>query len=142
MIVKKRDNFDNTNIPKAQNIGTTCPKFIFTNEREKDIYICEGIEDALSMVQAGRNAISLNSVANVEMLIEIFEDAPKLRRYNYIIATDKDKAGEECKKVLIEFFEKYNFKYETFKPLDIMYQSKGIKDVNDLWKFKLGLLKR
>ena len=142
LIVKKRDNFDNTNIPKSQNVGTTCPKFIFTNEREKDIYICEGIEDALSMVQAGRNAISLNSVGNVGKLIEIFEDTSRLKWYNYIIATDKDKAGEKCKERLIEFFEKNNFKYETFKPLDIMYQSKGIKDVNDLWKFKLGLLKR
>lgn len=141
-IVKKRDSFNNNNIPKAQNIGTPHPKFIFVSDRQTDIYICEGIEDALSMVQAGRNAISLNSVNNVDKLIETFEDVERLSRYKYIIATDMDEAGKRCKETLIEFFEENNYKYDTFKPLELMFEEKGIKDVNDLWKCKLGILKK
>ena len=139
LIMKKTDKFDDINIPKAQNFGTPYPKFIFTNERELDVYICEGIEDALSMVQAGRNAVTLNSVKNVDKFIEILEDAPKLAKYNFIIATDMDNAGIECRDTLIEYFKEHGYNYDTFKALEMMYEAKGIHDVNDLWKMKLGL---
>lgn len=141
LIVKKRDNFENKDIPKARNIGTPYPKFIFTDKFKREVYICEGIEDALSMVQMGRNAISLNSVETVNKLIEIFEDVERLSFYKYIIATDMDKAGIKCKETLIEWFEENNYKYDTFKPLEIMFEQQGIKDVNELWKLKVETLK-
>lgn len=141
LIIKKTDCFDNEAIPKAMNYGSVYPKFIFVDEKQKDIYICEGIEDALSMVQAGRNAVTINSANNVDRLIEVFEDNSRLSNYKFIIATDMDEKGIECKEALIEYFEENRFKYDTFKPLEIMFEQQGIKDVNDLWKLKLGLKK-
>lgn len=128
---------------KTRNGGQPLPKFIMLNKEDlnpletNNIYITEGLEDALSIVQGKfANAITLNSVSNTHTLIQIIEDNIWLfKNFRFVIATDCDKAGIEAKDKLIEFFKKNNLKCNIYNVLyDYNKKNPNIKDVNDLWK--------
>lgn len=74
-----------------------------------DIYICEGIEDALSFAQEGYKSISLNSTSNLQSFMEYFSGITGLGgRYKFVIAFDNDEAGRKATQQLVEWIEKYN----------------------------------
>lgn len=69
---------------------------------QKPVFIVEGEIDALSIINAGGEAVALGSVANVQRLLSLLErEKPKQR---LIIATDNDKAGDEAARKLAEGF--------------------------------------
>lgn len=63
---------------------------------ENLIFIVEGIFDALSLEELGFKAIALNSISNSHRLVEqIQQNRQRLKNKVFILAPDKDKAGEK-----------------------------------------------
>jgi hypothetical protein len=105
-----------------------------------DIYICEGMEDALSLVQNGLNAISLNSIANIGEMVDDLRCIRDKRKFRFILSLDHDAGGEEATNEAIELFEKYNaaprsimrkFRY------DVCRYPQEFHDINDYWISKV-----
>ena len=91
------------------------------------VFVVEGEIDALSIIDAGGEAIALCSVANVEKLIEAMkEHADKLPPL--IIQLDNDKAGQAAEKKLIDGLEKIKFFSYRHLPLPENY-----KDANEFF---------
>lgn len=61
------------------------------NENEKPVFITEGIFDALSIIEAGAEAVSLNGTGNVPNLLQILKS--KKTKNVIILAGDNDKPG-------------------------------------------------
>lgn len=94
--------------------------------------ITEGEFDCLSFEEVGINAISLGSVSNVNKFI-IANKAPK----TYVLALDRDEAGQTATNELIDYFKTNKMPY-------IMFDNCGFKDanealVNDRTTFKKGI---
>ena len=66
---------------------------LFKPENEQ-VFVTEGIFDALSVIEAGEPAISLNSTGNVKKLIEAFEKRPT--EATLLISLDNDKPGRDA----------------------------------------------
>ena len=97
------------------------------------IFICEGPLDCLSLLQSGFQALALNSVNNINMLIEkikSFDSNQKeiLQADSFLLALDRDKAGNTATSELIEKLKDIGFN----KVLDVrsFIISTG-KDVNE-----------
>lgn len=110
------------------NCGTPNVSFFRVSD-SKDIYICEGIEDALSFMHVGRNAISLNSTTNSKSLLKKLDHWKEIKEYKFIIATDNDSAGVLCGNELKEYFIRNNIKYEIYHCHIIA----NCNDINELW---------
>lgn len=78
---------------------------------EKPIVIVEGEIDALSIVEAGGEAIGLGGTANINKLIKQLEDAGKKPKAPLIIALDNDEAGQKASNQLEEEFKRLNIPY-------------------------------
>ncbi len=107
---------------------------------KKDVYICEGMEDALSYTMNGIRSISLNSIANLKSLIHyLAEDYVPHYNERFVICFDHDEAGEKATRELKDFFESYNqnpshrYKY-SYAVCD--YQQE-FHDMNDYWKSRV-----
>ena len=95
--------------------------------------IVEGIEDGLSALSLGYNFISLNSVSNVDKLLEAFKKhLDHIKDKTYYLALDNDKIGIEGNKKLKKFFEINNISYS--KDLFKLYYNGNTKDLNDYIK--------
>ncbi len=120
-------------------LGTSGFNFItqgFENSKNKDIYICEGIEDALTYAMNGFRSISLNSIANLKSLIcYLTEGYVPCHKDRFILSLDHDERGETASEELKQFFEAYNqnpsnrYKY-SYAVCDY---PKQFKDINDYW---------
>ena len=66
------------------------------------IYIVEGAVDALSLLEVGRAAVALNSVANAALLVETLEAASGVNDKIFIICMDNDSAGAKAADTLRE----------------------------------------
>ena len=88
------------------------------------VFICESFIDALSIIEAGGNAIALNSTSNAGKLINAVKTTPEDQRPYFIIATDNDAAGEKARLEIINS----GIKADVF-PLPEKYN-----DVNDMHK--------
>ncbi len=109
-----------------------------TQGRAGDIYICEGMEDALSFTMHGYRSVSLNSVSNLNSFIEYLDKKYKPRpKERFVIAFDHDNAGEKGTNELISFFEAYNSKNKGnyFKQFHygVCDYPKEYHDINDYW---------
>ena len=69
-------------------------KVIFTTD--KPLIIVEGELDALSVIEAGGQAIGLGSTSNYTQLIRLLEDKDKKPKAPLIIALDNDPEGKEA----------------------------------------------
>ena len=71
--------------------------------KNEAIFVCEGIFDALSIIEAGADAISLHSKGNKDILLKELEEHPAPADANFIICFDDDaaKEAEETKQALI-----------------------------------------
>lgn len=89
----------------------------------RPLFILEGAFDALSVIEAGGDALALNSTSNVTMLLELLK-AEKTKR-TLIIALDNDKSGENAAIKLAAGLRELNIPYTT---ADIC---EGCKDANE-----------
>ena len=108
-------------------------------DKKGDIYICEGLEDALTYTMNGKKSISLNSVANVNSLIEYLEhNCSCLKRNKLIISLDHDKAGKQATQKLSNFFEDYNSRNPKHPYLyGVCRYPEQFHDINDYWVSKI-----
>ena len=139
MAVQK--SLDGNHIKRA--LGESNFNFItqgFEHGKNKDIYICEGMEDALSYAMNGIRSISLNSIANLKSLIHyLTEEYVPFYNERFIICFDHDAAGEKAAQELKDFFVSYNqnpshrCKY-SYAVCDYQQQ---FHDINDYWKSRI-----
>lgn len=108
--------------------------------RNKDIYICEGMEDALSCAMNGIRSISLNSIANLKSLMHYLSEEHVPRRdERFIICFDHDEAGRKATEELKGFFESYNqnpLKRQGYDYAACNYPQQ-FHDINDYWKSRV-----
>ena len=110
------------------------------HNRNKDIYICEGIEDALSCTMNGIRSISLNSTANLKSLMHyLSEEHVPHRNERFTICFDHDEAGRKATEELKGFFESYNqnpLKKQRYGYAVCNYPQE-FHDINDYWKSRV-----
>lgn len=109
-------------------------------DKKGDIYITEGIEDALCYTMNGEKSISLNSVANVKFLIEYLKNNhSRFKRNRLIISLDHDEAGEIATQRLVDFFEAYNQQHPKHSSYEygICQYPEKFHDINDYWVSKI-----
>ena len=75
------------------------------------VFIVEGIIDALSIIEAGGQAIALNSTSNAEKLIEQLKK--ERAACSFVICTDNDDAGRRAAQTLESGLQALNLKYIT-----------------------------
>lgn len=89
----------------------------------RPLFIVEGAFDALSVIEAGGDAIALNGTSNVTMLLELLR-AEKTKR-TLIISRDNDKPGQNAAIKLAAGLRELNIPYTTAN----IYE--GCKDANE-----------
>lgn len=112
----------------------------FEHNKNKDIYICEGIEDSLTYAMNGFRSISLNSTANLKSLVHyLSEEYVPCHKDRFIISLDHDERGEVATGELKQFFESYN--HDPSNRYQYSYAvcryPKQFKDINDYWVSKV-----
>lgn len=98
-------------------------KVIFTTD--KPLIIVEGELDALSVIEAGGQAIGLGSTSNYTQLIRLLEDKDKKPKAPLIIALDNDPEGQEAAERLEKELERLHI---PFYRQDLY---NGLKDANE-----------
>lgn len=102
---------------------------------EDKIFICEGWADCLSLLQSGFQAVALNSTQNINMLVDkikSFDNNQKeiLKADSFLLALDKDKAGNTATSELIEKLKAIGFN----KVFDVRnYIISTGKDINEAY---------
>lgn len=91
--------------------------------KDKFIFICEGVYDALSIEQAGGQAIALIGVGGEDRIIEL--ESRSTTNHAYIIALDSDQTGQKRAQALKDKFTKVG-------STCIIYPLEGAKDANEL----------
>lgn len=91
-------------------------------ENSKDIVVCEGVIDCLSLERLGYTAIALSGVSKINLL----EKSQLLKQYNIYSFADNDKAG---KKLIKDIYKLNNYK-GTFSINN--FSEKIYKDINEL----------
>lgn len=105
--------------PKYRNSRGAAPLFNidYINEKhEENIFITEGIVDALTLESLGFKAISLGGTQHASKLIDAIKETPGALDNKYLTVFDNDKAGETAKDK------------SPFKPISI---PKEYKDINE-----------
>lgn len=140
MAVQK--SLDENHVKRA--LGESDFNFItqgFENRKNsKDIYICEGLEDALSYTMNGFRSISLNSIANLKSLAHyLSEDHAPHHNERFLICMDHDEAGRKATQELKDFFETYNQNPPKKQKYDyaVCDYPKQFHDINDYWKARV-----
>ncbi len=91
----------------------------------RPIFITEGAFDALSIIEAGGNALALNSTSNTDLLLETLEAKPTDK--TLILALDNDTAGRKATKDLRAGLKRIN---ASFIVAYNLYPN-GCKDANE-----------
>lgn len=109
-------------------------------DRNKDVYVVEGIEDGLTYAMNGKRSISLNSIANLKSFMAyLAEDYSPYHKDRFILSFDNDEGGKRGTQELVDFFESYNqnpsnrYKYRYA----VCRYPEQFKDINDYWKSKV-----
>lgn len=76
----------------------------------KEIFVTEGALDALSVIEAGAEAIGLNSASNAEKLIELLAGPVKVKAA-FILCLDNDEAGQKATETLRAGLARLNITY-------------------------------
>ena len=109
------------------------------NQTSKPVFIVEGEIDALSIIDAGGEAIALCSVANIGKLIEAMkEHADKLPPL--IIQLDNDEAGEKARTKLTEALKELGFFSYRLSTLPEAYKDANEFLMNDREGFKSWIM--
>lgn len=91
---------------------------------QKPVYIVEGEIDALSIIEAGGEAVAIGSTANTRRFLE--ELRAKKPAQILIIALDNDKSGQEAAGALQAGLDELAIPYYRYNPAG------GAKDANEL----------
>lgn len=105
-----------------------------TNAKQP-IWITEGEFDALSIIEAGGEAVALGSTSNARSFLSLLEVKEPIQPL--IIATDNDEGGEKCRGELKEELEAKGIKFKAFS-----YPLTNCKDPNEILQFDRETLKR
>ena len=134
-------SFDGSHTKRA--LGASDFNFItkgMEHNKNNDIYICEGMEDALSCSMNGIKSISLNSIANLKSLTHyLLEEHVPHRNERFVICFDHDDAGRKAVGELKGFFEAYNqnlLKNQKYDYVALDYPQE-FHDINDYWKSRV-----
>lgn len=122
-IPEEQKQYSKSKVGKAQLFNI---KALYTSD--KPIFIVEGEIDALSIIDAGAEAIGLGSTSNKRKFIEILKDGlkeDKRPKKPLIAALDNDAAGKKANKELIDDLKELNIDCYNF---DI---SSPYKDANE-----------
>ena len=131
MILKGIDE-DGNKTGFKQNLMKSRPVF-HQSQIGKPFIVCEGFEDALSAKEMQySNFISLNSVSNVNQLLQTINQCPKFYKNNtFELALDTDKAGLEATKQIYDFMKEKGLNVKISEYHEIMKEL-NINDLNDL----------
>ena len=88
------------------------------------VFVVEGEIDALSIIDAGGEAVALCSISNINKLLDMLKKQPP--KVPLIISLDADTRGQEAGEKLIEGLKRLNFSSYRNKSLPEQY-----KDAND-----------
>ena len=77
----------------------------------EQVFIVEGAIDALSIIEAGGNALALNSTSNAQKLLARLEKKPT--KATLILSLDNDTAGQRTQAELAEGLKRLNVSYIT-----------------------------
>ena len=113
-----------------QNMGKPTPTCLKINSSNVWM-LCEGITDALSAAKMGYNAISLNSVNQLDRFIQILSENENAKNQEFMIAFDNDEAGVKARLKLLNFFMKNNYKYSIYK--ELVVNNDTCKDLNEYY---------
>ena len=102
-------------------------------QEESPVFIVEGEIDALSLIDAGGQAVGLCSIANIGKLIEAVKKEPP--KVPLIILLDSDERGKEASQKLIEELNKINFPFYRQSALPQPYKDTNEFLMNDRQKF-------
>lgn len=83
---------------------------LFTQDAQ-EVFITEGAFDALSIIEAGAAAVSLNSTSNADALIKLLEQRPTTA--TLILCLDNDDAGKKATDVLRQGLQRLNVSHIT-----------------------------
>lgn len=75
-------------------------------QQARPVFVVEGVIDALSIIEAGGQAIALNSTSNAEKLIKVLEKRPT--ETTFILCLDNDAAGQRATGVLKDGLNRLN----------------------------------
>ena len=81
------------------------------NDAARPVFVTEGAIDALSIIEAGGEALSLNSTSNTRKLLEQLKS--KRSRSTLILCLDTDDAGRKASSELAEGLRELNIAYVT-----------------------------
>ncbi len=84
---------------------------VLKTEKDKPICICEGVLDAISIIQCGGQAIALGSAANYKSLLKELDTITPLTIL--VLALDNDNTGKNTCAKLIEELDNRNISYNN-----------------------------
>ena len=94
------------------------------NSTTDPVFVVEGAIDALSVMECGYHAVSLNSTSGVGRLLSLLEKKPP--SCNIIISLDHDDAGQKATAILAIGLEKLKIPFQKLPNWN------GCKDANEL----------
>ena len=103
--------------PAVFNAGALCAQDV------REVFVTEGVFDALAIIEAGAAAIALNSTANATTLINRLEERKPAA--TLILCLDNDDAGKRATETLKEGLQRLNISFITANICA------GYKDPND-----------
>ena len=104
------------------------------NQQNIPIFITESVIDALSIIEAGGDAVGLNSTSNVDLLVKML-DISEGNLPPFIICLDTDEAGDKATEKLSNSFKERNLRFIDgrfiIKNCDSEEKNIKLKDVNE-----------
>ncbi len=116
-----RQGFEKMN-PKDSTPAIFNERVLFTHDVQ-EVFITEGVFDALSVIEAGATAIALNSAANADILIKRLEQYKTAT--TLILCLDNDDRGKQATETIRAGLRRLNIGYITANI------SAGYKDPNE-----------
>lgn len=110
-------NIDKAQIPEKKNRYRKKGTSLLFNgkalyEAKKPLFIVEGEIDALSIIEAGGQAVGLGSTSNIRQLIEMAEKQKPAQ--TLILALDKDEEGQKAENELANLLTGFNIPYYRY----------------------------
>ena len=93
------------------------------NSDVETVFVTEGVFDALSIIEAGAEAIALNSTSNAQLLLNALEDKPT--DATLVLCLDSDAAGQNAQQILDNGLNRLNIAHISTEI------AKGYNDPNE-----------
>lgn len=85
-------------------------------KKSENIFIVEGEIDALSITEAGGNAVAVGSVSNIKLVAPEIKKYDTNKQFKLFIMLDNDENGKRANKQLIESLESELNNIKTYQP--------------------------